>query len=72
MATAVWMVMILVNDQAITITSKQLETSLMLLMGSVIFLGALFLSLRFRIGKRSGYALISVYSVYIVVTIATL
>lgn len=69
---AVWMVMILVNDQPIPITPSDLETSLALLMGSVVFLGVLFLSLRFRIGRRSGIALIAVYSVYILVTIGSL
>ena len=69
---AVWMVIILVRDQNIIITPSELTTSLALLMGSVVFLGALLLSLRWRIGRRSGFALISVYSVYILVTIGSL
>lgn len=69
---AVWMVMILINDQSIAISHAELAASLALLMGSVVFLGVLFLSLRFRIGRRSGIVLISVYSVYIVFTIASI
>lgn len=68
----VWMAMILVLDQPITITTSELTASLALLMGSVVLLGVLLLSLRWRIGKRSGFALISVYSVYLLVTIGSL
>lgn len=69
---AVWMVMILVHGQPILITPSELETSLWLLMGSVVCLAILFISLRFQIGKRSGFALISVYSIYILFTIVSL
>ena len=68
----VWMVIILVYDQTITLNPSELNASLVLLMGSVILLGGIFLSLRWRIGKRSGIALISVYTMYILFTIGTL
>ena len=68
----VWMVIILANDRTIAITPSELNASLALLMGSVVLLIGLLLSLRWRIGKRSGFALIAIYSVYILVTIGSL
>lgn len=65
----VWMVVILLNNQSIVISQDELHTSMVLLLSSVVLLLGLFLLMRWRIGRRSGFALVSVYGLYLAAVI---
>ncbi len=61
----VWMVVILVTGQEIAITRSDLETSISLLLASVVALLGLLLFMRWRIGRRSGVVLVGTYGAYV-------
>lgn len=68
----VWMVMILFNQQPIRINPSELNSSMLLLLGSVVGIGAMLLIMRFRIGRGVGFVLILAYMVYLLATIVSL
>jgi len=62
----VWMIMIYVHGESITISTDNLGGSIMLLMATVASLLFLLLVQRWRIGRKSGMVLIGLYCVYLV------
>lgn len=69
----VWMVMILFNNgEAINLKGYDLTTSISLLLVSVGFLAALLVVLRWKIGPRSGFVLVSVYGLYVTAAVTGL
>ncbi len=62
----VWMIMILFRGEPIQgIAKEDLDFSITLLLGSVGFLFMMLLALRWKIGPRSGFVLVSAYGLYL-------
>lgn len=68
----VWMIMILAKGQTIAISKVELNASITWLLVSVVALLFLLLTLRWRIGRRSGILLVSIYGLFVVATVTGL